>query len=699
MADKRKRTSVEILLWLKDKVSGPLGRVQSRLGSTARSVDTLRKNFDAAERAGGRLIRRGLALGGVLVALFASGVVSASNFETSMAEIETLVDTTQVSMADLEGTVNRLSTEFGSMPTDTAKAFYQTISAGFSDAADAEEVMRTGLRLARGGITDTFTAVDGLTSLLKVYGLEAGAAGGVSDSLFVAMKMGKTNIGQLSSSLGQVSSLAATTGTNIDEMTAAVAALTLGGKSTSEAVTGLRGMLSAVLKPTAEASRMAKRLGIDFSAAGIRAAGGFENWLNLLIEKTGGSEKALAQLFGDVEGLAAALSLTGKQSGDFAEIMDAMRNKTGATGEAFAKMDSKSRAAFDKAKANAIVAWNKAFNQFLPVATDALNAFAGIAKRAGDFAEKHPGVVKFALGAGFAFASILVLGGGMLKVVGSTARLFRAMKGLGVAYRAVSNWAQLAGWMIKANGGAFAVLGRTVRFVARGVLWPFVKIGKLAVVVFKFMGGALGLLGKGIFFVGRALLALMLNPVGLIIIAIIALVAGIYLLITRFDEVVQWFKDLPANVKKWWGKLVEWWKGTGKEFVDKFVEGVKKAWADAMEKIRGLFRKLRNKIFDDDQAAPISLADPEETYEKAAEKSTGKKRKKKKTTGGLLGGDSFDFGTGSGGGGGGSRGMGRGGSGVNIGSLVINVNSSRSQDVRREVVRAMRMASYQMGGA
>ena len=38
-------------------------------------------------------------------------------------------------------------------------------------------------------------------------------------------------------------------------------------------------------------------------------------------------------------------------------------------------------------------------------------------------------------------------------------------------------------------------------------------------------------------------------------------------------------------------------------------------------------------------------------------------------------------------------------SGEKIGSLVINVNSSRSQDVRREVVRAMRMASYQMGGA
>lgn len=264
-------------------------------------------------------------------------IKSAREFSASIAEVSTLLDDASGDIQIVEENARRLATTFGGSAQGQAQAFYQVISAGAQNAAEATEILETANRLAVGGITSVETAADGLTSILNAYGLAASDAGSVSDALFVAMRAGKTTIGELSASLGRVAPLAAQVGVGIDELSGSIAALTKGGISTQEAVTGVRAVLAAVTKPSAEAAAMAQQLGIEFNSAALQAQG-LSGFMQQVAEATGGSSEALAQLFGGVEAIIPAMALAGTAGDDLQNIMGQMAEKTGATEAAFNKV-------------------------------------------------------------------------------------------------------------------------------------------------------------------------------------------------------------------------------------------------------------------------------------------------------------------------------------------------------------------------
>ena len=368
---------------------------------------------DAVSKASSALTGMGtkaLVAGGVMAAGLGVAVHAATKFESAMAEVSTLVDTSTTDMDALAGTVRGLSREFGQMPVDTAKALYTTISAGFGDAADAAVLLEGAMKLSRGGIADLGVSIDGLTSIMNSYGLAADQVTSVSDRMFVAMKAGKTTIGELSSSLGKVTPLASATGVAIDEILAATSALTLGGLNTAEAVTSLRGVLSSVIKPTAEATKLAQDLGIEFNAAAVKSMG-LQGWLAHVAEKSGGSQEVLGKLFGQVEALSGVLALTGNQAGSFASILGQMGQGAGATDEAFRKVNESASAAFDRARANAAVLLESIGTALMPIVSRLADAFAWLAGKLSAFGEAHPFLAKLVVVLAAVTAGVLVLGG------------------------------------------------------------------------------------------------------------------------------------------------------------------------------------------------------------------------------------------------------------------------------------------------
>ena len=254
-------------------------------------------------------------------------------FNRSLTEVSTLLTGTKIKIDDLESASKRLSAEFGTQPIEQTKAFYQIISAGAETAAEATDILTASNRLAVGGVTQVSIAADGLTSILNAYGDQVESAAAVSDTLFVGMKSGKTTIEELSSGLGKVTPLAASMNVGFDELTATIAALTKGGISTQESITGVRAVLAAVAKPTKEASDLAAKLGIGFDAAAIQTQG-FAGFIEDVRQKTGGSTDSLSKLFGGVEALVPVMALAGQAGVDFNEILGLMANKVGATQEA-----------------------------------------------------------------------------------------------------------------------------------------------------------------------------------------------------------------------------------------------------------------------------------------------------------------------------------------------------------------------------
>jgi TP901 family phage tail tape measure protein len=202
------------------------------------------------------------------------------------------------------------------------------------------DVLTVANQLAVGGVTDVSTAADGLTSALNAYGEEATAGTDYSDAMFVAMKAGKTTIGELSENIGKLAPMAAQAGVSFDELLAATSAVTTTGLDTSMTMNSLRQVLANVIKPTSQARDAAEALGLQFDVAAIRTQG-FTGFLADVVEKTGGSTTALSTLFGSVESLQAIMFLA-SQTGrtEFLKIMDDMKERSGATKEAFDKMST-----------------------------------------------------------------------------------------------------------------------------------------------------------------------------------------------------------------------------------------------------------------------------------------------------------------------------------------------------------------------
>ena len=335
------------------------------------------------------------------------------DYEKGLYTVSTIADTTQLSLKELGDQLLSASDATGKAATDMTQAAYDALSAGV-DTANAAGFVEIAAKAAKGGLTDVSTAVDGATSAINAWGLGYENAESVFDKFIVAQNLGKTTLGQMAQQIGQLTGIAPQVGVSLDSVLAATAALTKNGVQTSTAMNGLKAVMSAVIKPTAEATQQAKKLRLEFSAEALREKG-FTGFLQDVIEKTGGSEEAMAKLFGSVEGLAQIMLLAGTGADDYAEALDAMANSAGATQSAFNAITS--------SKAERLsLSLNKIQNTGIRVGETLAPAMEWIADGAEDAAEWMSKLSDEQI-------QQLVLWGGMLAAVGPvTTALGKAVK-------------------------------------------------------------------------------------------------------------------------------------------------------------------------------------------------------------------------------------------------------------------------------
>ena len=270
------------------------------------------------------------ALGAAMVAALAKGVSAAIDLDVALSEASTLIKGTAEEMALMREEASRLAVQFGTTSTAQVQAYYQAISAGASSVAEATAMMETANLLALGGVTDITTAVDVLTTAVNAYAGTGLTAAQASDILFAGVKEGKTTVGELAAGLGNVVPIAAQLGIGLTEVTAATAALTKGGIKTSVAFTNVKAILSGVLKPTSEAEKLSKALGLEFNSTALKAKG-LAGFLADVTEKTAGNQDAMAMLFGSVEALGGVMALGANDGKAFADSLASVSDNAGAT--------------------------------------------------------------------------------------------------------------------------------------------------------------------------------------------------------------------------------------------------------------------------------------------------------------------------------------------------------------------------------
>jgi TP901 family phage tail tape measure protein len=277
----------------------------------------------------------GQRIGLVLGAGFTAATIEAIKFEEAMAEVSTLLDDTS-DLDSMSDAVKRLSVEFGQAPTTQAKALYQIISAGAKGSAEQMRVLTVANKLAVGGVTDVATAADGLTSVLNAYAGSGLTAERISDVMFQTMRLGKTTIGELSASIGNVATLANDAGVKFEELGAVIATVSAAGITTSQSIDGFRGVLSALLKQSEKTVEAAGELKIQFDLTRLKAVG-FRGVLQD-IANSGATEDQLSRLIGRIEGLANLLAVARDEGRKFEDNLIKIEGAAGQTGIAVEKM-------------------------------------------------------------------------------------------------------------------------------------------------------------------------------------------------------------------------------------------------------------------------------------------------------------------------------------------------------------------------
>lgn len=260
----------------------------------------------------------------------------AVSVEKAFAEVQTIADSSQFPLRRIRDLSRDLSSEFSGSIESQAKALYQTISSGVTEAAAATETLNAANTLSIGGLAELDVTIDGLTSVLNSYASAGLTANDAADTLFTTVRLGKTTISELSSSIGQVASISAAAEVPFSELNGAIAALTLNGVSTSEAVTQVRSLLRSIINPTSQAAGITEQLGINFNLAELRSRGlrGFLEYL----EGSGATTDQLSKIFERVEALNGVLGLSGPNAQRFANILEQYESRSGAANAAFSRL-------------------------------------------------------------------------------------------------------------------------------------------------------------------------------------------------------------------------------------------------------------------------------------------------------------------------------------------------------------------------
>ena len=252
------------------------------------------------------------------------GVLNQQDF--AVARVRTL----GVNIDELSPKLETLSNELSGQASklDLLTASYDLASAGFAETSEITNILKAAQLGATGGFSDLQTVTDATTSVLNAYGLEADKAAKIVDGFAQTQADGKIVVDQYAQQIGRIAPIAAGAGVSIEELNAAISTITAQGVPVESTFAGLRQVIASIQKPTGEASKLAEKLGIDFSAAALKSKG-LPAVLQEIVEKGGATDGNLQKLFGSVEALTAIQPLLTNELENFNEALENQSNAQG----------------------------------------------------------------------------------------------------------------------------------------------------------------------------------------------------------------------------------------------------------------------------------------------------------------------------------------------------------------------------------
>lgn len=305
-------------------------------------------------------------IGIAAIATTASAVKMAGDFQAVTTTIVTGAGESAANLDLIRQGLLSLAGQVGTTPVQLAQGLYQIESAGYH-GAQALDILKISAEGAKVGMADQAVVADAVTTALNAYHLGASNAAQVTNTLIATVALGKTHMQDLAGSMGAILPVASALGIPFDQISAAMATMTVQGTAADRASQSLRFMLASLAGPTAAAAKEFSALGIGEAqipgitasttqelqslglhtsevAATLNSPGGLPAALKMITDAIGkqfpaGSaayNAALRAAVGGTRGFTAALELTGQNMAVFQTDITTIDGKVQAAGNSVA---------------------------------------------------------------------------------------------------------------------------------------------------------------------------------------------------------------------------------------------------------------------------------------------------------------------------------------------------------------------------
>jgi TP901 family phage tail tape measure protein len=580
-------TTTQWILELIDKVSQPLKNIDRYAKLSSHSVEGVDRLLDRINQKSTEL-SGSLKSMGLTALAFGALTYGSVQFEHGMARANTMASLGAKEISDYTNQIRGLSEVIPIAKTQLTEGLYATISAGVPKE-NWITFLKDSAQAAIGGNAELGLVVDATSSVIKAYGDSWDNATKIQDRFQKTVKLGQIpSLESLASALPRVTAVSSDLKISQDELLGVFATASGVMGKPAEVATQLNAVLSALMKPGAEATKMAEKLGIAFNASSVEKAGGLKNYIDFLMpriqafaDKTGTTQQEIiGQLFGSQEAIKLVIGLGGNLAQSWGENTAQIANSAGSVQAAFDIMNATTTSKVQEMRNSFGNAMDGVYMALAPLAQFLIDGAAKVFQFIGSFLQAHPVLSKFVVIGGTALFAVIFL---------TTAISLLSLRLNAVYLNIVRASLSTNGFTAAMGKAGLASLG-------------FFK--SMWRVTMQLAGQAVGYALAGAYLLGSFLVGLIsataaqwglniamnANPIGLIVIGIAAAVAAIVVMIKYWDEIKKAIVSFAQFV----------WKISPFKFlldlVDTIFPGFKAKVAEIFEYVKGLVLGFWNKI-------------------------------------------------------------------------------------------------------
>ncbi|GHV50433.1 hypothetical protein FACS1894216_02630 [Synergistales bacterium] len=475
-------------------------------------------------------------------------IQTAANFEQAMAKVSAVSGATGEDFKKLSAQARQLGKDTQFTAAQAANSQENLARAGFK----TDEIIKTMpalLNMAAAENMDLATAADIAASTLRGYQLEASQASRVSDVLAKTSASTNTSIQTVGESMKMVAPIAAGLKIPFEETVAMIGAMGDAGIKGSEAGTAMRAALIRLSKEPKQTEKALLSVGVAArdSQGNLRT---MPSLMQALSEKMKGMGTAarmetLSKIFGTEAASGMLAVMDAANSGKLKELTKTLENAGGSASEMAKIMGDTAQGAMKRLGSAAESLMIDIGNSVLPGFTSVVEKLASVTGKISELAQKYPVLTKVITGGAVALGAYQI-----------------ASTGVGIAVTAIKLPFQQIGLLI-ARVNAWMVTNNVTTKIYTATQWLWNKAmsagryllsaGRL--LAYKAAQLAVSAATKA-WTAGQWLLnaALTGNPIGLVVIAVGALVGAFIYAYKKID----WFREGVDKALKYVKEAFMW---------------------------------------------------------------------------------------------------------------------------------------------